>query len=315
MTNDVRIAAVEKECARLRAENEALQATIFGDRTAYAAAPVEPAQPSAVETSVRHDSSTTDKVALFRSLFRGREDIYPLRWQSKTGRSGYSPACGNEWVPGVCEKPRIKCAECPNRAFLSVSNDAIFGHLAGRQTLGVYPILQDNTTWFVAAEFDGSSWRDDAMAYATSCRELRISACVEISRSSEGAHVWIFFDSPIPAGQARQLASAAITRACARHRTLSFAPYDRLFPSQDTLPKGGFGNLISLPLQRKSRDRGACVFVDDAWQPHPDQWAFLASVERMTPFAVDTALARAEKEDGVLGVRSVGDGEDAINDP
>jgi len=153
------------------------------------------------------------------------------------------------------------------------------------------------------------------MAYAISCRELRIPACVEISRSSEGAHVWIFFDSPIPADQARQLASAAITRACARHRTLSFASYDRLFPSQDRLPKGGFGNLISLPLQRTSRDRGACVFVDDAWQPHPDQWTFLAGIERMTPFAVDTALARAEKEDGVLGVRSVGVGEDAIDDP
>ena len=218
-------------------------------------------------------------------------------------------------MPVVCEKPRIKCAECPNRAFLAVSKDAIFEHLAGRQTLGVYPILQDDTTRFVAADFDGSSWRDDAMAYATSCRELGIPACVEISRSSEGAHVWIFFDAPIPAGQARQLASAAITRACARHRTLAFASYDRLFPSQDTLPKGGFGNLISLPLQRKARDRGACVFVDDAWQPHPDQWAFLASVERLTPFAVDTALARAEKEDGVLGVRSVGVGEDAIDDP
>lgn len=215
MTNDDRIAALETECAKLRAENETLRAIIYGKRSAHSAAPAEPAQLDAVGTSVRHDSSTTDKISLYRSLFRGREDIYPVRWQSKTGRSGYSPACGNEWVPGVCEKPRIKCADCPNRAFLAVSKDAIFGHLAGRQTLGVYPVLQDDTTWFVAADFDGSSWRDDAMAYATSCRELGIPACVEISRSSEGAHVWIFFDSPIPAGQARRLASAAITRACA----------------------------------------------------------------------------------------------------
>ncbi len=315
MTNDDRITALETECAKLSAENETLRAIIYGKRSGRPLARAEPAALNAAQISVCHDSSTTDKVSLFRSLFRGRADIYPVRWQSKTGRSGYSPACGNEWVPGVCEKPRIKCAECPNRAFLSFSEDAIFGHLAGRQTLGVYPILQDDTTWFVAADFDGSSWRDDAMAYAISCRELRIPACVEISRSSEGAHVWIFFDSPIPAAQARQLASAAITRACARHRILSFASYDRLFPSQDRLPKGGFGNLISLPLQRESRDRGACVFVDDAWQPHPDQWAFLAGIERMTPFAVDTALARAEKEDGVLGVRSVGVNEDAIDDP
>jgi len=153
------------------------------------------------------------------------------------------------------------------------------------------------------------------MAYASACRELGIAACVEVSRSGEGAHVWTFFESPIAASLARQLASAAITRACARHRTLAFASYDRLFPSQDTLPKGGFGNLIALPLQRKARDRGASVFVDDAWRPYPDQWAFLAGVECMTPVAVDSVLARVAREDGVLGVRSVSFGEDAIDDP
>ena len=264
---------------------------------------------------MRHESRTSEKVALFRSLFRGRDDIYPLRWESKAGRSGYSPACANEWVSGVCEKPRIKCPECPNKAFLAVSDDAVYEHLSGRRTLGVYPILQDDTCWFVAADFDGTSWREDAMAYAAACRELEIPACLEISRSGEGVHVWIFFKVPIAAGQARQLASAAITRACARHRTLAFASYDRLFPSQDTLPKGGFGNLIALPLQRKARDRGASVFVDDAWRPYPDQWAFLAGVERMTPLAVGSVLARAAKEDGVLGVRSVIFGDDAVDDP
>ncbi|MGH7948034.1 MAG: TOTE conflict system archaeo-eukaryotic primase domain-containing protein, partial [Candidatus Binataceae bacterium] len=265
--------------------------------------------------SVHHDSPTSEKIALFRSLFRGREDIYPLRWESKTGRSGYSPACANEWIPGICEKPRIKCSDCSNKAFLAISDDTVYEHLSGRRTLGVYPILHDDTSWFVAADFDGSSWRDDAMAYASSCRELGIPACVEVSRSGEGAHVWTFFESQIPASQARQLASAAITRACARHRTLAFASYDPLFPSQDTLPKGGFGNLIALPLQRKARDRGASVFVDDAWRPYADQWAFLAGVERMTPVAVDSVLGRAAREDGVLGVRSVSFGEDAIDDP
>jgi hypothetical protein len=153
------------------------------------------------------------------------------------------------------------------------------------------------------------------MAYAASCRELAIPAYVEVSRSGDGAHVWIFFDSPIAATQARQLASAAITRACARHRTLAFSSYDRLFPSQDALPKGGFGNLIALPLQRKARDRGASVFVDDQWLPFPDQWALLAGVKRMPPLAVDAVLSRAAREDGVLGVRPVSFGEDAIDDP
>lgn len=313
MTQRDRIATLEAECAKLRAENESLKA-IKASRPADVAPP-EPRLPDAAEVLVRHESRTSEKVALFRSLFRGRDDIYPLRWESKAGRSGYSPACANEWVSGVCEKPRIKCSECPNKAFLAVSDDAVYEHLSGRRTLGVYPILHDDTCWFVAADFDRSSWREDAMAYAAACRELEIPACLEISRSGEGAHVWTFFRVSVAAAQARKLASAAITRACARHRTLAFASYDRLFPSQDTLPKGGFGNLIALPLQRKARDHGASVFVDEAWRAYPDQWAFLASIRRMTSLEVESALARAAREDGILGVRSVTFGEDAIDDP
>jgi hypothetical protein len=312
MTRNDRLTALEAECARLRAENETLRAIVHGEKSRCAA---ETRQLHAAQTSVRHDSPTTDKVALFRSLFRGREDVYPVRWESKAGRSGYSPACGNEWLPGVCEKPRIKCVDCPNRAFLDVSDDAIYEHLSGRRILGVYPLLHDDTTWFVAADFDGSSWRDDALAYAESCRELGIPASTEISRSGEGAHVWTFFERPVPASQARHIASAAITHACARHRYLTFASYDRLFPSQDTLPKGGFGNLIALPLQRQAREHMASVFVDNTWRPYSDQWAFLASIERMTPQAVESVLSRAAREDGILGVRSVNIGEDAVDDP
>ncbi|TMH37792.1 MAG: hypothetical protein E6H66_01390 [Betaproteobacteria bacterium] len=316
MTQNDRIAFLEAECAKLRSENDKLRAIVerreVRDGTL---APVDGAVSTTADASIRYDSPTAEKVTLFRSLFRGREDIYPIRWESKAGRSGYSPACNNEWVPGICEKPRIKCTDCLNQAFPPVSDDAVYEHLSGRRTLGVYPLLPDDTTWFIAADFDGSTWHADAMAYAASCRELSIPAYIEISRSGDGAHIWIFFDSPIAASQARQLASAAITRACARHRTLTFASYDRLFPSQDTLPKGGFGNLIALPLQRKARDRGASVFVDDGWRAFPDQWAFLARVERMPLLAVDAVLTRATREDGVLGVRSVSFGEDAIDDP
>ncbi|MCC7485340.1 MAG: DEAD/DEAH box helicase [Burkholderiales bacterium] len=316
MSQKDRIAALEAECAKLRAENALLRAAVQ-DRSGRPVdiVPPQPRPTKGADISVRHDSPTSEKVALFRSLFRGRDDIYPLRWESKAGRSGYSPACANEWVSGVCEKPRIKCSDCANKAFLAVSDDAVYEHLSGRRTLGVYPILRDDTCWFVAADFDGTSWREDATAYASACRELGVPASLEISRSGEGAHVWIFFMTAIAAGQARQLASAAITRACARHRTLAFASYDRLFPSQDTLPKGGFGNLIALPLQRKARDAGASVFVDDAWRPYPDQWAYLATIERMTPSAVESAMARAAREDGVLGVRSVTFGDDAVDDP
>jgi len=316
MTENDRIAFLEAECAKLRSENEKLRAFIERHEVPDTVqVPAYGMGSTTAEASVRYDSPTADKVALFRSLFRGREDVYPIRWESKTGRSGYSPACNNEWLPGICEKPRIKCSDCPNQAFPPISDGAVYEHLAGRRTLGVYPLLPGDTTWFIAADFDGSTWRDDALAYAASCRELSIPAYVEISRSGDGAHVWTLFDSPIAANQARQLASAAITRACARHRTLAFSSYDRLFPSQDTLPKGGFGNLIALPLQRKARDRGASVFVDDRWRPFPDQWAFLASIERMSVLAVESLLARAAREDGVIGVGSVGLGKDATDHP
>ena len=317
MTQNDRIAFLEAECSKLRFENERLRAIVENREVcdSVAATLAKPTKFNTADASVRNDSPTADKIALFRSLFRGRDDVYPIRWESKVGRSGYSPACNNEWVPGICEKPRIKCTDCLNQAFRAVSDDAVYDHLSGRRTLGIYPLLPDDTTWLIAADFDGSTWRDDAMAYTASCRELAIAAYVEISRSGDGAHVWTFFDSPIPASRARQLASAAITRACARHRTLAFASYDRLFPSQDTLPRGGFGNLIALPLQRKARDREASVFVDDGWRPYSDQWAFLARVERMPVLAVDDVLSRAAREDGVLGIRSVSFGEDAIDDP
>lgn len=267
------------------------------------------------EPAVTQDSPTADKVALFRALFRGRDDIYPVRWESKNGRTGYSPACSNEWVPLVCEKPRIKCAECPNRAFLPVTDEAIYDHLAGRQVLGAYPLARDDTAQFVAADFDGHGWHDDVRAYVESCRQLGIPAYVEVSRSGNGAHVWIFFDAPISAAKARQLASAAITRACARHRNLSFTSYDRLFPSQDILPNGGFGNLIALPLQRRPRTRDATVFVDGSWLPYSDQWAFMAEVKRLSRSETESILERAAREDGILGVRPVSVGEDAGDDP
>jgi hypothetical protein len=134
--------------------------------------------------------STGDKVALFRSLFRGRTDVYPVRWESKTtGMTGYSPACANEWLAGVCEKPRIKCGECGNRLLKPLLSDSvIYDHLAGKYTVGVYPLLEDDTCYFLAVDFDEAEWRDDARAFMQSCEELGVPAAMEISRSGKGAH-------------------------------------------------------------------------------------------------------------------------------
>jgi hypothetical protein len=192
--------------------------------------------------------SATEKVAIFRRLFRGRTDVYPLRWESKTtGKVGYTPACANEWKAGVCNKPRIKCSDCNQRLLRPLSDPVIYEHLAGKHTVGVYPLLADDTCHFLAADFDEAEWKEDALAFTRSCNELGVPVALEISRSGNGAHAWIFFSGSLPARDARRLGIALISHTCARTRQLKLESYDRLFPNQDSMPKGGFGNLIALP--------------------------------------------------------------------
>jgi len=238
--------------------------------------------------------STDDKVALFRRLFRGRMDAYPIRWESRTsGRAGYAPACANEWRTGVCEKPRLKCSDCGNRLLIPLSESVIYDHLAGVHTVGVYPLLDDDSCYFLAVDFDKAEWREDARAFVQSCDELGVPVSLEISRSGQGAHAWVFFTNKVSARDARRLGTAIISHACARTRQLKLESYDRLFPNQDTMPKGGFGNLIALPLQKKPRENGCSVFVDASLQPYSDQWAFLLSVRTMAPHDIEPAILLA----------------------
>ncbi len=254
--------------------------------------PLPPPQP--VQEPEQTILTPPKKVALFRRLFRGRTDVYPVRWESKTsGKTGYSPACGNEWLPGICGKPRFKCADCGNRLLTPLSDKAIFDHLAGKHTVGVYPLLADDTCHFLAVDFDEAEWQADAQAFIQSCRELGVTAALEISRSGKGAHTWIFFTHPVSARDARRLGTAIISHTCARTRQLELTSYDRLFPNQDTMPKGGFGNLIALPLQKQPRESGFSVFVNEALQPYPDQWGFLASLQPMPPEDIEPSILRA----------------------
>ena len=259
---------------------------------------------------VTRHSSPADKIALFRSLFRGREEVYPRRFESrKTGRSGYQPACGNEWVRGVCDKPRIKCSECSNRRFLPVTDEVVRWHLSGCDdqgggfVMGLYPMLRDETCHFLAVDFDRDTWREDAEAFMGTCRRLDVPAALERSRSGNGGHLWLFFDEAIPAALARKLGSYLLTETMERRPDLGLRSYDRLFPNQDTLPKGGFGNLIALPLQRLARDRGNSVFLDDAFRAHEDQWGFLASVRRVSRVEVEERVRGAEGRGRIVGVR------------
>ncbi len=275
---------------KLEAENARLIALLESHGIDWRLSSEPPPQPEAEPSKL----STSEKVALFRRLFRGRTDVYPLRWESKSsGKVGYSPACANEWRPGVCEKPRIKCSECGNRQYIPLADAVIYDHLAGEHTIGVYPLLSDDTCHFLAVDFDEAEWRVEAQAFAQSCRELGVPVGIEISRSGSGAHAWIFFSSNVAARDARRLGTAIISHTCTRIQQLKLRSYDRLFPNQDTMPKGGFGNLIALPLQKKPRESGFSVFVDDSFRPYPDQWAFLASLGQMSPDNVEATIAQA----------------------
>lgn len=286
---------------KLRAENARLVALLEANGIEWRIS----AEPVAVVPAFPEHISvlgTEEKVALFCGLFKGRLDIHALRWESTSGKAGYAPACANEWRPGVCEKPRIKCGDCGQRQLLALTNDVIYRHLAGAIVAGIYPLLSGDTCYFLAADFDEADWREDAQAFVQSCRELEVPVSLEISRSGDGAHAWIFFERNVPASDARRLGAAIISHACERTRQLSLSSYDRLFPNQDYLPKGGFGNLIALPLQKRARANNCSVFVDDSLAPHPDQWAYLASVQRMSPERIHPVITQAVGSRDPLGV-------------
>ncbi len=266
--------------------------------------------PEADSTGIHARSPVAGKIALFRALFRGRDDVYPRRFESKkTGRTGYAPACGNEWVRGICEKPRIKCGDCPHRAFLPVTEEVIHWHLSGKDksgqdfVAGVYPMLADETCYFLAMDFDKESWHEDVLAVMETCRSLQIPAALERSRSGNGGHVWLFFTEALPATLARKLGSFILTETMERRPELGLASYDRLFPNQDTLPKGGFGNLIAMPMQKIPRENGHSMFVDETFTPWPDPWAFLDSIQRLPRERIETIVQDAESRGRVVGVR------------
>ncbi len=239
---------------------------------------------------VTKGSSMTEKATLFLSLFQGRCDVYARRWEGKNGRAGYSPACKNEWKTGVCLKPKGKCADCAHAEYCIYDAAAVEAHLCGKAMLGIYPMLQNETCRFLAIDFDEESWREDVAMTVQAARESDIPCSVEISRSGNGTHLWIFFAEPVEATKARQLGSALLTQAMKKHARLTFSSYDRMFPNQDTMPKGGFGNLIALPLQPTAARQGGSLFVNEKWQPYPDQWVYLSGVQKLNAAQIDVLL-------------------------
>lgn len=288
---------IQRELVRLREENIRLKSLLQKHGIAFevSQAAVEQVQKPIQQLSLE------EKVALFRSLFRGREDIFARRWYSpKTEKSGYQPVCTREWNPVYCNKKKYKCAECPNREFQQLGYTDVYAHLEGKDpngkdVIGAYAILPDNTCFFLCCDFDDKScehgYQDDVWAYVSVCRDWNIPAYVERSRSGNGAHVWILFEEPIKAQSARRLGNAILTEAMDREGRMSFKSYDRFFPNQNFLPDGGFGNLVALPLQGQPRKNGNSVFVDDNFIAYPDQWAYLQQMMKMSLAQVDYTLS------------------------
>ena len=285
----------------LRQENEELKSLLCAQGIEYKSKQKE--EKAAVYSSIIFPSvklSVEERVALFLSLFKGREDIFARRWFSKTtGKSGYQPACINEWIQGVCNKKEFKCANCPNRDFAPLTYQDIYRHLEGKDenccdVVGLYAIMPDNNCAFLCTDFDDKScthgYKDDVLAFVDICREWKIPYAIERSRSGNGAHVWIFFEEYIPAFKARRLGNAILTEALKRNARMSFNSYDRFFPNQDRMKEGGFGNLVALPLQGQARKKLNSVFVDDDFLAYKDQWAFLYNINKVKENEVDVLL-------------------------
>jgi superfamily II DNA or RNA helicase len=237
--------------------------------------------------------------------------VFPRRWENaRSGQAGYSPVCRNEWVRGVCGKPEVKCGECPNQAFVPFGDDVLRSHLTGKSagnsidfTAGIYPMLPDETCWFLAADFDKKSWQQDVAAFRDTARAKGIPVAIERSRSGNGAHAWIFFSEPVSAADARRLGSLLITATMERCPDIGFDSYDRFFPSQDTMPAGGFGNLIALPFQSRPREKGNSVFVDDDFRPYNDQWAYLSEIGRLSRNELLSLVAEAATAGQIFAVQ------------
>ncbi|MBR1387732.1 MAG: DEAD/DEAH box helicase family protein [Alloprevotella sp.] len=274
----------------LEAENTELRKRLGEDVT-----------PTEKKPTAMQNLSFQEKVDLFRSLFKGREDVFARRWYSKTsGKAGYQPVCQNEWTP-MCDKRTFKCADCPNRHFSPLTDNDIYRHLEGkdadgRDVIGLYVLNEDNTCHLLCTDFDDKNcehgYKNDVLAFIDVCRSWNIPCSVERSRSGNGAHVWIFFDNPVLAVKVRRLGNAILTEAMSRNGKISFKSYDRFFPNQDTMPEGGLGNLVALPLQGNARKHGNSVFVDENFEPYPDQWEFLLNVGKLSEQLLEDILKK-----------------------
>ncbi len=314
--SDKRLQAALAESARLSAENARLRSILAAHGLLPVSAEDTSADKPPVLSSGTHSTSPPDeKLKLFQSLFRGREDVYALRWE-KGEQYGYSPVADMDWTAIRAASPdKRKDVARKTRSLRPLTESAIRDHLEGKVTIGIYPLLLDETCWFLAVDFDKAVWQEDAAAYLATCRRFNVPASLERSRSGNGGHVWILFDRPVPTADARRLGAALLTRTTESRHEVGLDSYDRLFPNQDTMPKGGFGNLIALPFQKGPRKLGHSVFLDAHFEPYPDQWQFLSALRRIAADTLPSQIHELVPEGNIVGVRFASIEEDPGADP
>jgi superfamily II DNA or RNA helicase len=296
---------LRQENALLRAENLQLKlkspARVSEPRAAY--------KPNN-EPSQSSFSTGNSGIQLFQSLFRARDDVYAQRWQKKDGTTNYSPAKDHNWDSHTKnERGKWQCgSDC---RLLPLSEKVLQEHLDGHRTVGIYPLLKDETCWLLALDFDDAEWSDDALAFLETCDAFGVPAYLERSRSGAGGHVWIFFDNAVRAAHARALGAFLISETKQNRYQLGFKSYDRMFPNQDTMPRGGYGNLIALPLQLEPSKAGNSVFIDRQLQPFENQWMYLESIIRLRSTELDAVVRDATARDAVIAVPLSSDDPDA----
>ncbi|MBM7606319.1 superfamily II DNA or RNA helicase [Metabacillus crassostreae] len=302
MESENLIKQLQLECEQLRSENTYLkkQLSLFmhGESINHYISFGE-------SQIVTKHSSLQSKIKLYRSLFTGREDVYAIRWESQSGKSGYAPACAFEWQKPICLKPQIKCTDCKHRKLLPITNQVLIDHLSGKHVVGLYPIKQNDLCSFLVIDFDKKDWQQDVTAFTKVCKDLELPYSIERSRSGNGAHVWFFFESDIKASTARRLGLALLTKTLEKLH-IGIDSYDRMFPNQDTLSEGGFGNLIGLPLQRNAAKQGNSLFVNDDFKAFPDQWIYLSHIRKLTDNDISIFL------DNIIRVSSSESSENSI---
>lgn len=283
----------------LKEENAVLRSMLPSE----AQLPPKPKESEPKLQPLDREAIIAQRLSLFRSLFRGREDVYAKRWVSKDGqRAGYKPVCDFTNERGWCTKlpyGAANCLKCQNRRNSPLTDEVIARHLnknaGGEDIIGIYPLLEDNTVYFLCADFDDKTckhgYREDVLSYVTVCRAWGIQPCIERSRSGKGAHVWIFFNEAVPAIKARKLGFAILREAMNRNGRMELHSYDRFLPNQDLLPNGGYSNLIALPLQGMARRSGNSVFVNNNFVAYNDQWQFLSSIQKLSTEDIDKQIS------------------------